>query len=79
MTTETTTNSAAETKAAGAPDLRAQLFAAQSWYADLVGATTDDQRSDPTPCPDYDVRALSHMDTVNSKITGFASSIATSS
>lgn len=55
-----------------APDLRQHLFAAQAWYADLVEAVADDQRHNPTPCTDFDVRALlAHMDTVNRKVTGF--------
>lgn len=68
--TATAATAASDTSA---PDLRAQLFAAQAWYADLVATVRDDQRGEPTPCPDYDVRALlAHMDTVNQKITGFA-------
>ncbi len=56
-----------------APDLRPQLFAAQEWYATLVAAVSEAQRTHPTPCPGFDVRGLlSHMTTVNGKITGFA-------
>ncbi|MGW4068155.1 TIGR03086 family metal-binding protein [Nocardia grenadensis] len=40
------------------PDFRADLAAAQEWVAVLMAAVRPDQWSAPTPCTDFDVRAL---------------------
>lgn len=40
------------------PDFRSDLAAAQEWVAGLMAAIRPAQWSAPTPCPDFDVRAL---------------------
>jgi len=40
------------------PDLRPQLVSAQDWVASLLDNVTADQWGDPTPCSEFDVRAL---------------------
>ncbi|PID52851.1 MAG: TIGR03086 family protein [Micrococcales bacterium] len=52
---ETHTRSAA---AAGYPDLRPELAAAQEWLAGLIDAVSPRQRSWPTPCREYTVQDL---------------------
>ncbi len=55
------------------PDLRPQLFAAQRWYAELVRGVDPTRLSEPTPCPDFDVRALlAHMSSVLHKVVALA-------
>lgn len=55
-----------------APDLRAPLFAAQDWVADLIAHVSDDQLTDQTPCHDFDVRMLlAHLAMVQEKIVAF--------
>ncbi|MGW1741497.1 TIGR03086 family metal-binding protein [Nocardia sp. NPDC001965] len=40
------------------PDFRSDLAAAQEWVAGLMAAVRPDQWSAPTPCTEFDVRAL---------------------
>ncbi|HEY9289887.1 MAG TPA: TIGR03086 family metal-binding protein [Microlunatus sp.] len=40
------------------PDLRSELARAQGWVQSLISGVTPDQLDRPTPCPDFDVRAL---------------------
>ncbi|NUP26481.1 MAG: TIGR03086 family protein [Nocardia sp.] len=40
------------------PDFRSDLAAAQEWVAGLMAAVRPDQWSSPTPCTEFDVRAL---------------------
>ncbi|WP_063916417.1 TIGR03086 family metal-binding protein [Nocardia jinanensis] len=40
------------------PDFRSDLTAAQEWVAGLMAAVRADQWNAPTPCTDFDVRAL---------------------
>lgn len=40
------------------PDFRSDLAAAQQWVARLMTAVRPDQWNAPTPCADFDVRAL---------------------
>jgi uncharacterized protein (TIGR03086 family) len=46
-------------KASTKNDPRALLASAMSSAAEVIGAVTEDQLTMPTPCPDFDVRALS--------------------
>lgn len=67
------TDTTEDTTPAQAPDLRAPLFAAQAWYADLVEKTDDTHLRAPTTCTEFDVRdLLTHMTTVFDKIVGLA-------
>ena len=55
------------------PDVRAQLFAAQHWCAELIGGVSDDRLGDPTPCTEFDVRGLlAHLGVVQTKLVGLA-------
>ncbi|QDP98123.1 TIGR03086 family protein [Microlunatus elymi] len=40
------------------PDLRTELARAQDWVQGVMAGVTHDQLDRPTPCPEFDVRAL---------------------
>ncbi|MBF6349107.1 MULTISPECIES: TIGR03086 family metal-binding protein [Nocardia] len=55
------------------PDFRADLAAAQQWVAGLMDAIRPEQWAAPTPCADFDVRALlEHLSCHPAKIAATA-------
>lgn len=55
------------------PDFRSDLAAASTWVAGLMDGVRRDQWSAPTPCPDFDVRALlEHVSCLPAKIAAVA-------
>lgn len=55
------------------PDFRSDLDTAQRWLAGLMGEVRPDQLSAPTPCSEYDVKALlEHVASHPAKLTAIA-------
>lgn len=55
------------------PDLRTQLFDAQTWVSDLVAGTAADQFELPTPCTEFTVTGLiEHLFGVQLRVLAYA-------